>query len=129
MGRVRKSVVDKIVRLRKQGYTQVEAAEKAGVHLKTVQKHDPLRKSKKTTISPSIKGEPFTDLQSDIKTLGDWVESLRWTLKYKMDVDLLCPKCSEGIVDDDDTGTFICQKCGYKMKALGSVWKSDQKSD
>ena len=127
MGRLRKSVVDKIVRLRNQGYTQQETAEKAGVHLKTVQKHDPLRKSKKVTTVPSAKGEPITDLQSDIKTLGDWIESLQETLKYKMEVDLLCPKCSEGTVEDDGTGTFICQKCGYEMKALGNVWKSDQK--
>ena len=47
MGRLRKSVVDRIVRFRNQGYTQAETAEKTGVHLKTVQKHDPLRKSKK----------------------------------------------------------------------------------
>lgn len=125
MGRLRKSVVDRIARLRKQGYTQAETAEKTGVHLKTVQKHDPLRKSKKAPIAPSVKGDSITDLQSDIRTLGDWVEALRWTLHYQMKVDLLCPKCMEGIVEDAGTGTFICQKCRYEMKALGNVWESD----
>jgi len=43
MGRLRKDIVDKIIKLRKQGYTQAETAEKAGVNLKTVRKYDPLR--------------------------------------------------------------------------------------
>lgn len=122
MGRLRKSVVDRIIRLRKQGYTQAETAEKTGVHLKTVQKHDPLRQSKKTLTIPPAKGGSFKDLESDLKTLGDWVESLRWTLHYKMEVDLLCPKCMEGVVEDTGSG-FVCQKCGYKMRALGHVWE------
>lgn len=126
MGRLRKSVVDKIVRLRNQGYTQAETAEKTGVHLKTVQKHDPLRKSKKVATVPTTKGELIGNLKSDLNTLGDWVESLRWTLKNKMSVDLICPRCMEGIVDDDETGTFICQNCGYEMKAVGYGWESNQ---
>ena len=123
MGRLRKSVVDRIVRLRNQGYTQAETAEKTGVHLKTVQKHDPLRKSQKAAALPSVKGEPIRDLESDLNTLGDWVESLRWALHYKMKVELLCPKCMEGVVEDTG-GVFVCQKCGYEMKALGNVWKA-----
>jgi hypothetical protein len=107
MGRLRKSLVDKIVRLRNQGYTQPETAEKAGVHLKTVHRYDPLRKSKKVAIVPNGKNEPITNLQSDIGILGDWVEALRETLQFKMDVELMCPKCMEGIVEDTRKGKNI----------------------
>jgi len=43
MGRLTKSKTDEIRKLREQGYTQKETAEKAGVHLRTVRKYDPLR--------------------------------------------------------------------------------------
>lgn len=43
MGRLTKSKIDEIAKLREQGYTQKETAEKAGVHLRTVHKYDPLR--------------------------------------------------------------------------------------
>lgn len=117
MGRLRKSVVDRIIRLRKQGYTQLETAEKTGVHLKTVQKHDPLRKSRETPTMPSAGGKSFKDLESDLNALEEWIESLRWTLHFKMEVDLLCPKCLEGVLDGA-YGTFVCQKCGHEMKTI-----------
>jgi transcriptional regulator with XRE-family HTH domain len=43
MGRLTKSKTDEIRKLREQGYTQKETAEKAGVHLRTVRKYDPSR--------------------------------------------------------------------------------------
>lgn len=123
MGRLRKSVVDRIVRLRNQRFTQAETAEKTGVHLKTVQKYDPLRKSKKVEVVPLAPGTPIEELKSDINTLGDWVEALRLSLEDKAKADLLCPKCLEGRVEDTG-GVFVCRRCGYEMKAIGNVWKS-----
>lgn len=46
MGRLTKSKIDEISKLRKQGYTQKETAEKANVHLRTVRKYDPLKEQR-----------------------------------------------------------------------------------
>ena len=46
MGRLTKAKIDEIARLRKQGYTQKETAEKLNVHIRTVRKYDPLREKK-----------------------------------------------------------------------------------
>ena len=46
MGRLTKTKVDEIVKLRKQDYTQKETAEKLGIHVRTVRKYDPLREQK-----------------------------------------------------------------------------------
>lgn len=43
MGRLTKAKQDQISKLRKQGHTQKETAEKLNVHLRTVRKYDPLR--------------------------------------------------------------------------------------
>lgn len=46
MGRLGKAKTDEITKLRQEGYTQKETAEKTGVHLRTVRKYDPLRVQK-----------------------------------------------------------------------------------
>jgi len=43
MGRLTKTKIDQISKLRQEGYTQKETAEKVGVHLRTVRKYDSLR--------------------------------------------------------------------------------------
>lgn len=43
MGRLAKAKIDEISKLRKQGYTQKETAERVKVHLRTVRKYDPLK--------------------------------------------------------------------------------------
>jgi len=48
MGRLTKAKIDEIAKLRQQGYTQAETAEKVGVHLRTVRKYDPLREQRPT---------------------------------------------------------------------------------
>lgn len=46
MGRLTKAKIDEIAKLRQEGYTQKETAEKVKVHLRTVRKYDPLREQK-----------------------------------------------------------------------------------
>ena len=46
MGRLTKAKIDEIAKLRQEGYTQKETAEKVGVHLRTVRKYDPLSEQK-----------------------------------------------------------------------------------
>jgi len=52
MGRLTKVKIDEIARLRGQGYTQKETAEKVGVNLRTVRKYDPLREQR--PIRPTV---------------------------------------------------------------------------
>ena len=42
MGRLTKAKIDEIAKLREKGYTQKEVAQRAGVHMRTVRKYDPL---------------------------------------------------------------------------------------
>jgi hypothetical protein len=81
VGRLQKSVVDKIAKLRKEGYTQAETAKKVGVHLKSVQKYDPLRQSVGRGISGSPKTRTTGDLVSILKTQGDFIDAILMTLR------------------------------------------------
>ena len=65
MGRLTKTKVDEIVKLRKQNYTQKEAAEKLGIHVRTVRKYDPLREQK----SGSSTTEQVKELEEDLREL------------------------------------------------------------
>jgi predicted transcriptional regulator len=49
MGRLTKKKIDKIAKLRQEGFTQKETAEEVGVHLRTVRKYDPLKEKRKPT--------------------------------------------------------------------------------
>ena len=55
MGRLTKTKVDEIAKLRGKGYTQKETAEKLKVHLRTVRKYDPLREQK--LVRPTAKAD------------------------------------------------------------------------
>ena len=50
MGRLTKATTDEIERLRKEGYTQKEVAERLKVHPRTVRKYDPLRQELYNTL-------------------------------------------------------------------------------
>jgi len=52
MGRLTKAKIDEVVKLRQQGYTQTETAEKVKVHLRTVRKYDPLREQRPVRATP-----------------------------------------------------------------------------
>ena len=52
MDRLTKKKIDEIAKLRQEGYTQKEIAEKAKVHLRTVRKYDPLREQKPARTTP-----------------------------------------------------------------------------
>ena len=52
MGKLTKAKIDEITRLRQEGYTQKEIAEKAKVHLRTVRKYDPLREQRPARATP-----------------------------------------------------------------------------
>ncbi len=127
MGRLQKSIVDKIVKLRKEGYTQSETAEKVGVHLKSVQKYDPLRRSASGGTIGSLKTRSTGDLVAILKTQGDLIDALLTTLRFEVEVKrILCPSCMEGGIVEEN-GVYICSRCGYAMKMFANVWDPDHK--
>jgi len=126
MGRLRKTTVDMIVRLRKKGYTQAETAEKAGVNLKTVRKYDPLRQSNKSPITKVVKGPDAEDLLHYIKCLGDWVDSIVTTMRFEVGKELVCPSCTEAKLAPNNTGeTYFCKRCKYEMPLPSYVWEEE----
>ncbi len=122
MGRLQKSVVDKIAKLRREGYTQAETAERVGVHLKSVQKYDPLRQSASGATAGSSKAMSAGDLVAIVKTQGDFIEALLTTLRLEINVKRIrCPSCMEGGIEEEN-GLYTCQKCGYAIEMFAHVW-------
>ena len=122
MGRLRKAKIDEIVRLRSEGYTQKETAEKAEVNLKTVRKYDPLKQPKYLTIPLE---EKVRCLEHLIHRLTGYIFSLG--VEIEMEEDLLpdCPHCeNQDLLRADGNEletrrankfmhTWACPKCGF----------------
>jgi len=125
MGRLRKAKIDSIQKLRQQGYTQAETAEKVGVHLKTVQKYDPLRKSKKTEDISLLTQLSFDDLDNFVNSLIWWIMCIEHTLMTKLDTKIMCPECGQGTYQyDKKKGTSVCDSCESEMSAPILIWNS-----
>ncbi len=125
MGRLRKSVIDKIVKLRKENYTQAETAEKLHIHIKTVQKYDPLRRSADERTARSPETLSNRDLVAILKTQGDFIDAILLTLILDTQAKRVrCPSCLEGGLEDEN-GVYTCQRCGYKMRMFAKVWDDD----
>lgn len=118
MGRLRKAKIDMIGKLRKDGYTQVETAEKTGVHLKTVQKYDPLKRPGKAASTRATRSVSKEDLEFRLTNLGNWINSIHATFIHKLDIKLICPACFKSYLELDDNepgSTYVCKKCHYKI--------------
>jgi len=106
MGRLTKKKIDQIAKLRGEGYTQIEVAEKTGVCLKTVRKYDP------GSISGSAK--EWRELQSlpdRVKRLEEIIKTLS-ALARNYEMEKLregdeylawCPKCDKVVVMEQAT--------------------------
>jgi hypothetical protein len=121
MGRLQKAVIDKIVKLRKDGFTQVEIADKLKVHIKSVQKYDPLRRPKRKDTGYSQRIMNIEDLTAIVKSQGDYIFAIWMLLQSHTQVDRLrCPNCVEGELRNVD-GVDTCPQCGFKMKLFKNV--------
>ena len=125
MGRLRKSIIDTIIKLRKKGYTQAETAEKTGVNLKTVQKYDPLRKSETTTTIKPPERPHVDDLF--VECVGDWIDSITKTLRFNLHTELTCPHCM-GKLKLDEEGSFSCGHCQNWMPLPGWLFRDEIKA-
>ena len=125
MGRLRKSVVDKIVKLREENYTQAETAEKLHIHIKSVQKYDPLRRSADERTARSPETLSSRDLVAILKTQGDFIDAILITLRLDTQARRVrCPSCLEGDLEEEN-GVYTCLRCGYKMRMFANVWNRD----
>jgi Zn ribbon nucleic-acid-binding protein len=128
MGRLKKSKIEEIIQCRLDGDTQEETAEKVDVNIKTVQKYDPLHKSRKVL-------RPYKNLTADLlehylKCLGDWTDSIITTLRFEKGIELMCPHCMEGKLTLDSEGDmYSCVKCGYLMPLPSYVWGEESSRD
>jgi hypothetical protein len=122
MGRLRKSKTDMISKLRHEGYTQLEVAEKVGVHLKTVQKYDPLRtpKKKEGKSAGVIKGSYIEDIEIQLRNLGDFLSAIYLTIVDQTDYAVICPDCNKDSLFSNDKiengrEIFTCHQCGNEI--------------
>jgi hypothetical protein len=120
MGRLTKSKIDQIVKLRGQDYTQKETAERVNVHLRTVRKYDPLRQSRSSE-QHSVEDRLRT-LEEALRASWDWNHLLYdamirspvlrkdlWEKTYE------CPRCDGKLKYNDDEALYVCRDCGHKL--------------
>ena len=132
MPRLPKKKLDAIKKVRLEGYTQKETAERVGVDIKTVKAHDPLRSERKEvslegrlerleTICKSLaaKHQWLTSefdmalvalsrlLDEDGRRLGDYLDEPEKSI---------CPKCCGDMVEDE--AHYRCLECGFSAPWL-----------
>lgn len=124
MGRLAKAQTDEIAKLRKEGYTQKEIAERLHVHPRTVRKYDPLRQERSEERSV---GNRLSVLEEAIRVCWDYIDLiyvavLRSAIGECLEKETyLCPRCQGKLIYDEDKVTYICKKCGHKFSIL-SDW-------
>lgn len=124
MGRLTKAKIDKIRRLRDEGYTQKEVSEKADVDIKTVRKYD----SQKLT--PKVDTETDEIRFSNILKRIEWLEDAIREIGFgKM---IVCPfnKAYNLDSEDEENSVDICKKVSWdkrpKELQVGHVYHGPQ---
>jgi hypothetical protein len=111
MGRLTKTKIDQIAKMRKEGYTQQETAQKTGVHVRTVRKYDITRNQYRLDTNNK---NVIRNAQRTIVVLIDWLCVVIYPLLSKKVVN--CPRClCESLSYDGKADAFICRKCGHRM--------------
>jgi len=88
MGRLSKGKIDEIGKLRQEGYTQKETAEKVKVHLRTVRKYDPLKE------------KPVRPTREQAKELEEAISEL----------------AAEGLVHEESNGRLRISSLGKRVR-------------
>ena len=118
MGRLTKKKIDQITKLRAEGFTQKEIAEKTGVCLKTVRKYDPGSISGSAKEWQELQGLPerVKKLEEIVKTLS--ALALSYQLEKGEEYLAWCPACDNAVVvqgaSDKKTkkSYYRCSECG-----------------
>jgi transcriptional regulator with XRE-family HTH domain len=118
MGRLVKAKIDEIAKLRLEGYTQKEVAQRLHLHPRTVRKYDPLHQERLQERSVE---DRLSALEEAIRTSWDWIGLLHMTMLLSDLGDILvhqeyeCPRCRGKLGYDDDEETYVCNECGHKF--------------
>jgi uncharacterized protein YbaR (Trm112 family) len=130
MSRILKAKVEEIRKLRKAHFTLKETAERAHVHIRTVQKWDPLvQNSQNRKFEQSSVEDRLSALEEAVRTCWDWIDLLYVTMCRSPELaDSLnngtyqCPRC-KGKLEYDASGenTWVCHGCGHKF-SLPYYW-------
>lgn len=120
MGRLAKAQTDEIAKLRQEGYTQKEIAEKLHVHPRTVRKYDPSHEIRQ-------RGQRSTEdrlaaLEEGVRASWDLLELLHCTmlrldkLRHILEgATFPCPRCDGKLKYVDQEGTYVCGNCKHKF--------------
>jgi len=123
LGRLRKAKIDEIIRLRNDGYTQQETAERARVNLKTVRKYDPLKQPKH--VAPP--------LEERVRCLEHFTHYIIGIAVDRAEYPPPCPHCLNQdmlLVDAKELEalgafpyihTWACPKCGFFLDTYGRI--------
>ena len=120
MGRLTKTKIDEIAKLRGKGYTQKETAEKLKVHLRTVRKYDPLHQSNppgRRTIEDRL-----VALEEGVRTCWDLLDLLHSVMLRSPvlcstleEETFNCMRCDGKLRFDEEEATYICHNCKHKF--------------
>ncbi len=120
MGRLAKAQIDEIAKLRKEGYTQKEIAERLHVHPRTVRKYDPSHEIRQ-------RGQRSTEdrlaaLEEGVRSSWDLLELLHCTmlrsdkLRHSLEETTYpCPRCDGKLKYDEQEATYVCGDCKHKL--------------
>lgn len=112
MGKISKEKMDQIGKLRKEGYSQKEVAEKLGVHVRTVRRYDPTRKSKPE--SHDHAEQRLRAMWEVIPFIIDWLDVLIPLLLYEENHE--CPRCGADEIEfDPEELVFDCSNCNLSL--------------
>jgi len=121
MGRLTKKKIDQIAKLRGEGYTQIEVAEKLEVCLKTVRKYDP------GSISGSAKEwrelQSLPDRVKRLEEIAKTLSALATSYQLEKGDEYLawCPNCDNQVIAklarDKKTKKdyYCCSQCGMPI--------------
>ncbi len=120
MGRLAKSKVDEIAKLKEEGYLQKEIAERLHIHLKTVRKYDPLHEIRQ-------RGQRSTEdrlaaLEEGVRASWDLLDLLHCAMlrsdefRHSLEETTYhCPRCDGKLKYDDQEATYVCRDCKHKF--------------
>ena len=120
MGRLTKAKINEIAKLREQGFTQKETAEKVKVHLRTVRKYDPLHQSKPRG-GQSVE-DRLAALEEGVRACWDLLDLLHCVmlrspvLGNRLEEETFpCTRCGGKLRFDEEEATYICRNCKHKF--------------
>ena len=109
MGRLSKAKIDKIVKLREDGYIQKEVAQKVAVDIKTVRKYDPLRQSVKQP-------QEETPLLSELLKRIDGIENAIGKMISAKRQGCLYHEIHYPDPEDEESAISVCKRTYWEEK-------------